>query len=188
MKHVRHFGKTAVMVLLLTILTNLTFVYAKPNPRASAKRAAVAVERAETAGATAKSDTVGGALAAKQVDPVALQASLQALAKTSKAQELRRQLAKDKALTGKLKAILNKKVGEQEKTALLVSAFRGTALEGSWWDCVGTCLRSAGVGVYSLILCIATCVMTLGIMCAVCLGVTVGLLEICGALCAMQIM
>ncbi|HZG51045.1 MAG TPA: hypothetical protein VEZ40_02815 [Pyrinomonadaceae bacterium] len=53
-----------------------------------------------------------------------------------------------------------------------------------WLDCSGGCLRSWGVSPMSLILCGATCAFGVVPICAVCVGVTVTVLELCAIGCA----
>ena len=59
-----------------------------------------------------------------------------------------------------------------------------TMLEGdSWWSCMKTCLGDVGVSAYSLIICGATCITLAVPICAICLGVTVAVVEACGVGC-----
>lgn len=59
--------------------------------------------------------------------------------------------------------------------------------EGGSWDCIATCLQSAGVSLYAIVSCALVCILTLGIGCAICLGVGAGLLTLCGEACAHQL-
>ncbi|MEW6212064.1 MAG: hypothetical protein AB1631_27155 [Acidobacteriota bacterium] len=56
--------------------------------------------------------------------------------------------------------------------------------EGGSWDCMVTCLQSAGVSLVWILGCAAICIVTAGIGCAICLGVGAGVVTICGEACA----
>jgi len=51
-----------------------------------------------------------------------------------------------------------------------------------WWDCMGDCLSSAGVSPMSIAGCAGACATTI-IGCAICVGVGVTLVGLCGVLC-----
>ncbi len=55
------------------------------------------------------------------------------------------------------------------------------------WECMSTCLQSAGVSLVWILGCAVICIATLGIGCAVCLGVGAGVLTICGQACAHEL-
>lgn len=55
------------------------------------------------------------------------------------------------------------------------------------WECMATCLASAGVSLVWIVGCAVICIATLGIGCALCLGVGVGVLTICGEACAHEL-
>lgn len=70
------------------------------------------------------------------------------------------------------------------KSAVTKAAKNCSMLEGdSWWGCMKGCLADVGVTPYSLIICGATCAAGAVPICAVCLGVTVAVLEACGVGC-----
>lgn len=72
------------------------------------------------------------------------------------------------------------------KSAVTKAAKSCSMLEGdSWWGCMKGCLADVGVTPYSLIICGATCAAGAVPICAVCLGVTVAVLEACGVGCAL---
>jgi hypothetical protein len=54
-------------------------------------------------------------------------------------------------------------------------------------DCWGTCLKSAGVSAYAVILCGVSCGSGNIIMCAACVGVGSGLVALCASLCALYV-
>lgn len=57
-------------------------------------------------------------------------------------------------------------------------------VEGGWWSCMKGCLGDVGVSAYSLIICGATCVTGAVPICAICLGVSVAVIQACGVGCA----
>jgi hypothetical protein len=65
-----------------------------------------------------------------------------------------------------------------------VTACATTFAAVGWLDCSGGCLRSWGVSPMSLILCGATCAFGVVPICAICVGVTVAVMELCAIGCA----
>lgn len=86
-----------------------------------------------------------------------------------------------RALTEKeIKALKN----AVKKTAAAANNCAMADDESRWGGCVKNCLADVGVSAYSLIICGATCVTGVVPICAICLGVTVAVLEACGVGCA----
>ena len=86
---------------------------------------------------------------------------------------------------------LNKRsLSAEEMTALKnavtkAAAAKGcTMLEEAWGTCVKNCLADVGVSAYSLIICGATCLTPATLVCAICLGVSVAVIEACAVGCA----
>jgi hypothetical protein len=174
MKKITLVGRLAVVTLLVTLSGNLAFAYSRPNLNAAP--APNSYKKSASEAALIKQTRLKAA--PEQVDFAALTEKPQVKALLNK-------IAGDKVLFGKVDAVMKMNLSDEKKAALLVSAFR--PYTGDWFECVGTCLRSAGVGIYALIMCAATCALTAGVMCAVCLGVSVGLTELCGLLCAKEV-
>lgn len=57
--------------------------------------------------------------------------------------------------------------------------------EGGWWSCMKGCLADVGVSPYSLLICGATCVAGAIPICALCVGVSVAVMEACGVGCVL---
>ncbi len=57
--------------------------------------------------------------------------------------------------------------------------------EGGWWSCMKGCLADVGVSPYSLLICGATCVVGAVPICALCVGVSVAVMEACGVGCVL---
>lgn len=53
-----------------------------------------------------------------------------------------------------------------------------------WGGCFKTCLQSFGVSPVQVVLCAAACGVTAGVMCAICIGVDVSIIELCALGCA----
>lgn len=174
MKKIKLVGRLAVVTLLVVLSSNMAFAYIKPN-----------LNVASTASNYKKAASEIAVITETQLKAELEKIDMVALAEKPEVKALLNRMAKDKALNTTVNAVMKKNLGSKDKTVLLVSAFR-PYFDG-WWGCVGSCLRSAGVSAYALLICAATCLLTAGVMCAACLGVTVVITELCAYLCAKEV-
>jgi len=89
----------------------------------------------------------------------------------------------------------SKNAGESMDIAAVVSGTSSVPtkpfaepLPAGWWGCLADCLGSAGIGLFDVLVCGATCAVAVvggagAWGCAICVGVGVGLVGLCGHLC-----
>jgi hypothetical protein len=174
MKKIKLMGRLAVVTLLVTLSSNAVLANTKPNLNVAANASNYKKAASEIA-----------AISPTQLKTELEKIDLAALAEKPEVKALLSRMAKDKALSTTMNAVMKNNLGGKDKAALLVSAVR--PYTGDWWECVGTCLRSAGVSAYSLLVCAGVCLVTMGLGCAICLGVTIVLTEACAYLCAKEV-